>query len=273
MPNTQAIGIFDSGIGGLTIAKALQEALPHERFLYFGDTAHLPYGDKSLDTIQGYALAITQFLLSQQVKAIVIACNTASAAAYEQVVLAAGHVPVFEVITPAVHTALAATHTQRIAVIGTKTTIGSHVYVRHIHAQRPDAFVLEKATPLLAPMIEEGWANNTLTQGVIDAYMSDTGFQHIDTLILGCTHYPLIKEPIARYFTENLQHNIAVIDSSVALALRVREALTELDLLAPAHGKPLHQFFVSDLTDSFANTAALFFGKKLPLERLSLEPH
>ena len=265
------IGVFDSGIGGLTVARALADALPHESLVYFGDTAHLPYGDKSPEVLQTYIGAIAQFLLAQPVKAIVIACNTASAVGYRHVVsLAEPHdVPTFEVVSPAVEAALAASSRGRVGVIATKTTIQSHIYLRQLLERQPDAYVVEKATPLLVPMIEEGWVQNKITDEIIEAYLSDTGFVHIDALILGCTHYPLIRTQVERYFAQHGRHPVAVIDSSRVTAERVRGALEQRGLLL-AEGAPHHRFYVSDLTVSFEATAATFFGADITLEKLSL---
>ncbi len=265
------IGVFDSGIGGLTVARALADALPHESLVYFGDTAHLPYGDKSPEVLQTYIGAIAQFLLAQPVKAIVIACNTASAVGYRHVVsLAEPHdVPTFEVVSPAVEAALAASSRGRVGVIATKTTIQSHIYLRQLLERQPDAYVVEKATPLLVPMIEEGWVQNKITDEIIEAYLSDTGFVHIDALILGCTHYPLIRTQVERYFAQHGRHPVAVIDSSRVTADRVRGALEQRGLLL-AEGAPRHRFYVSDLTVSFEATAATFFGADITLEKLSL---
>lgn len=267
------IGVFDSGIGGLTVARALADALPHESLVYFGDTAHLPYGDKSPEVLQGFIRRIAEFLLAQPVKAIVIACNTASAVGYDLVrQLAESHgVPVFQVVTPAVEAALAASRQGRVGVIGTKTTVQSHVYLRQLLERQPDALVIEKATPLLVPMIEEGWAENKITDEIIEAYLSDTGFVHIDVLIMGCTHYPLIQPQVERYFATHARHPVQVINSSVVTAETVRLALEQAKLLrAEGTEAAEHRFYVSDLTLSFEATAALFFGTNLRLERHEL---
>ncbi|RMG27988.1 MAG: glutamate racemase [Bacteroidetes bacterium] len=263
------VGIFDSGLGGLTIVKAVQQLLPHESLIYVGDTAHLPYGDKSVELIGGYATAITRLLVQKGVKAIVIACNTASAVAYREVQAAAAGLPVFNVVIPAVHQALATTQNQQVAVIGTKTTIRTGIYKRLLQHHRPGLKVVEKATPMLVPMIEEGWLHNQVSQDVIDAYMSDTGFQSIDTLILGCTHYPLIKSQIAKYFVENYEHEVHIIDSSLAVARAVQQGLKAHQLLRHA-GEARYQYLLSDLTPNFESAAELFLGKKVCFERCAL---
>ncbi|MCZ2356361.1 MAG: glutamate racemase [Bacteroidia bacterium] len=266
------IGVFDSGIGGLTVVKALQERLPNEHFLYFGDTAHLPYGDKSPELIRQYCSVITDFLLLNQVKSVVVACNTASAVAFEQIKnRCPSEIPVIEVITPAVDMAVKYSNSRRIGVIGTKTTILSHLYLRKILERVPEALVVEKATPLLVPMIEEGWNNNKISREIIEAYMSDTGFMHVDTLILGCTHYPLVKQAIENYFKTN-DRKVTVIDSSLAIA-ETLAGLLEQNNLNNSHKHPDIQdkFFVSDITESFRDSAALFFGDDVQLKKINLD--
>lgn len=274
MPGTNPllpIGVFDSGLGGLTIVKALKEQLPGEPIIYYGDTAHLPYGDKSPEVLRGYISNITQFLLAQQVKAIVVACNTASSVGIDVVTAIAGNVPVFEVIKPVAHVAAAASQNGLIGVIGTKTTITSHVYLRTILAQRPDAHVVEKATPLLVPMIEEGWSNNRIAHEVIEAYMSDTGFAHIDTLILGCTHYPLVQQNIQTYFDQHVRHYVTVLNSSDATASEVRNYLLANHLMRPALAPDLADtFYVSDVGENFRQSAAVFFARPIELHARAL---
>lgn len=264
------IGVFDSGLGGLTIVKAMQEALPKESLIYFGDTAHLPYGDKSPDLVKGYSLEIARFLLTQPVKAIVIACNTASAVSFRTVQNFAGHVPVFDVIRPAVQELINHTKNGKVGVIATKTTIHSGIYGKKLHAERETLQVTEKATPLLVPMIEEGWLHNRVSQDVIDAYMSDTGFHEIDAIILGCTHYPLIKDQIEAYFSQNYQHHVHVVDSSQAVATYVKAALGKLNLLNKELTSPQHRYFLSDYTVDFQEAAKLFLNQEITFEKKEL---
>ena len=261
------IGVFDSGLGGLTIVKAMQAVMPQEAILYAGDTAHLPYGDKSPERVAEFSLAITRFLLEQPVKAIVIACNTASAAAAMQVRTLAGEVPVYDVIGPAVALALQQSHRRRIGVIATRTTIQSGVYTRQLLAHDPGLAVTAKATPLLVPMIEEGWLHNQISQDVIDAYLSDTGFSEIDALILGCTHYPLIRDQIADSLRRQHEHPVCVVDSSVAVAKYVQNRLKALHLLRDATESPEHRYFLSALSTHFRESARLFLGKNVDFEQ------
>lgn len=260
--NNAPIGIFDSGIGGLTIVKAVQKHLPKESIIYFGDTAHLPYGDKSPELIQKYAANIAYFLLQQKVKMIVIACNTASAVALEVVEKIAGNIPVVNVIAPAVKMALQHTVNYRIGVIGTKTTIQSRVYPAKIREQKPETYVTAKATPLLVPMIEEGWANSDISDEIIQAYLSETTFETIDTLILGCTHYPLIKPSIEKYF----ENKVNVIDSAEAVSKEIKKVLAEQNLLASPEHKTEYIFYVSDLTESFQQTTQIFLDVPIHLQ-------
>lgn len=270
------IGVFDSGVGGLTILQALEARLPHEHYLYLGDTAHVPYGDKSAETVQAYALEITEFLLNQGIKALVVACNTASAVAYPKVhALCAAHgVPAFEVIGPTVGLAYQLSAQKRIGVIGTRTTIQSGVYGKRLEAlaamQGQPVQVLQKATPLLVPMIEEGWYQHAVRREVIDAYMSDTGFAAIDTLILGCTHYPLIQAEVEQYFAQEHQA-VQVLSSSAATAEAVALTLHELGLLlqAPVAGAQ-SRFWLSDVTQAFKETASRFLGRDVQLLKAEL---
>lgn len=261
------IGVFDSGLGGLTIVRAMKESLPQESLIYFGDTAHLPYGDKSPELIRGYCEKIALFLREVPVKAIVIACNTASAVALAEVKRVAGEIPVYDVVFPAAKYALHISKGGKIGVIATKTTIHSHIYYRLLieNAISPIE-IQEKATPLLVPMIEEGWLHNRLSQEVIDAYMSDTGFEQIDTLILGCTHYPLIKNQIQHYFERN-ERTVFVVDSSIAVAEYVKAKLSEKSLLH--FGAKLEQdlYFLSDFSQHFQDTASMFLGEEISFEK------
>lgn len=265
------IGVFDSGLGGLTIVRALRTMLPQEDILYFGDTAHLPYGDKSPELIQSYSRSITYFLTSQPVKAIIIACNTASALALAAVKEAAGDIPVYDVVYPASIYSLSVSQNNHIGVIATKATIQSGIYGRLLHQHSQTSLtVLEKATPLLVPMIEEGWLNNRISQDVIDAYMSDTGFEQIDTLILGCTHYPLIKKEIEQYFNRNRHHPIQVVDSSVAVAAYVKQELGKLSLLNSDSHPNKSRFFLSDFSQHFQDSAKLFLAEDIVFEKVEL---
>ncbi len=250
----------------MTVAHAVTRALPHESIMYFGDTAHLPYGDKSAAAIQAYSVKICDVLLQQKCKLILIACNSASAAAYELVKEYVGSkARVLNVIDPVV--AYAGEHLagQTIGLIGTKQTVFSKVYDQKIKALRKKIVLKSLATPLLAPMIEEGFFNNTISQSVIETYLSDAHLQNIQALILGCTHYPLIKKEINQFY----ENAVSVIDSSEIVAEAVRKQLLA-DNQTQTEGKPSHTFFVSDFTASFEASTKLFFGKKVHLEQYRL---
>lgn len=190
------IGVFDSGIGGLTVIKELEKQLPNEQVLYFGDTARTPYGNKSPETIVRYALQDADFLSQKNADCIIIACNTASAVAAEQVADAFTELPVFEVITPAVQAAIAATSNGKIGVIGTRATITSNIYQKMISAADQNFSVIGQACPLFVPLVEEGWLDTPETLMIAKHYLQPLLNQHVDTLILGCTHYPLLKNLI-----------------------------------------------------------------------------
>lgn len=266
MSATNPIGIFDSGIGGLTVAHAVTKVLPHEQIIYFGDTAHLPYGDKSTAAIQAYAVKICDLLLKQQCKLILIACNSASAAAYDLVTAYVGSkAHVLNVIDPVVAYVGGHFSGQTVGLIGTKQTVNSNVYKKKIDEQYPSVNLLSLATPLLAPMIEEGFFDNNISESVIHTYLSDSSIQHIQALILGCTHYPLIKKQINQFYKNQVQ----VIDSSEIVAASVKNTLTENQLLNPSKRAYL-RFFVSDYTRSFEESTKIFFDEEVHLEQYPL---
>lgn len=260
------IGLFDSGVGGLTVAAAIRLALPAEQMIYFGDTAHLPYGDKSKETIIAYSLAITKFLLQKGCKVILIACNSASANAFKEVQDFVGdEAIVMNVIDPVIDFVVQENDTHNIGVIGTKATINSGTYPNGIQKIKPDLEVSSLATPLLVPMIEEGFIFDDISNAIIRSYLSRKELQNIDSLILGCTHYPIIKNQISRFYN----FNVNVIDSAKIVAETLREELTRKQLLRNDKA-PRHEFFVSDHTDYFEIIAKMFFGEKIDLNKVRL---
>jgi len=261
--SNQPIGIFDSGIGGLTVAKAIRKLLPNESFIYFGDTAHLPYGDKSPESIRLYAKGITEFLLARKCKMIVIACNTASAHAQKTVQKICGaEIPVINVIDPVAIYAAEHFASGKIGVIGTKGTIESRVYVKRIEKLNPRLHVKSRATPLLAPMIEEGFFNNKISQAVINSYLAIPSLKGIAALILGCTHYPLIKRQVESFYDGQVE----IIDSTSVVAGTVRNELKRRKIQNLAKSKPKFNFHVSDYTDSFEMSTRIFFSEKIHLQ-------
>lgn len=259
----QAIGIFDSGIGGLTVAHAIQKALPKERMIYFGDTAHLPYGDKSEAAIQAYSIKIADVLLKMECKVIVIACNSASSAAYHLLKEYVGkRAHIINVIDPMVSLVSHQFKGKEVGLIGTKRTVQSNVYAQKIESLNQNITLHQLATPLLVHMIEEGFFDNRISHDIIDQYLSDPSFKNIDALILACTHYPLIKEEINAYYHQK----VAILDSSEAVADSLKQYLTTMNLLNSTP-QPQHQFLVSDYTESFEASTKLFFGEVVHLEK------
>jgi glutamate racemase len=260
------VGIFDSGVGGLTVANAIRNQLPGEQIIYFGDTFHLPYGDKSRESVQFYSIRITDFLLEFDCKVILIACNTASASAYEEVTRHAGNkAVVFNVIDPIVQYVAHNFNGGKIGVIGTKGTINSGTYQMKLKELIPALEVIAVPTPLLVPMIEEGFIFDDISNAIIRTYLSNPALEDIKTLILGCTHYPIIRRQIEKFF--NFESDI--IDSGNIVASSVREYLEANGLLRTGK-KPEHKFFISDYTEYFAKISRMFFEDNISLEEKNI---
>ena len=259
------IGIFDSGIGGLTIAHAIKEKLPNENITYFGDTEHLPYGEKSKTAIQNFSKKITRFLIEKKCKTIIIACNSASSVAYECVKEIARNTPVFNVISPVVAEVVKQCSEYNIGVIGTKATIQSSIYEKEIKALCSSAKVSSLATPLLAPMIEEGFINEDISHTIIANYLSNKQLADIDHLILACTHYPLIHQEIKDYY----KGNVDVIDSANIVVEHIANQLKKDNLLND-RTRTAHHFYVSNYTESFEKSAQFFFQEDLKLKEVKL---
>jgi len=263
----QPIGVFDSGIGGLTVAHAIQQLLPNERMIYFGDTAHLPYGEKSEAAIQAYSIKIADVLVKKGCKVLVIACNSASSAAYELLrEYVRRDVHIINVIDPMVALVTSRFPGMEVGLIGTKRTVQSGVYVRKIEETGKNNVVQSLATPLLVPMIEEGFFQNRISHEIIAQYLSDPLFTNIRALILACTHYPLIRREIGEFF----KGQMAILDSSDIVASALKTYLEERDLLNDTPGPVAHQFLVSDYTESFEASARLFFHATVHLEKHNL---
>lgn len=258
----QPIGIFDSGVGGLTVAKEIKRLLPHEDLIYFGDTKHLPYGEKSKEAIIEYSTKITNFLLTQNCKAIVIACNTATANALTEVMASvAGKVPVIDVINPVAEKVSYEIH-NNVGVIATKATVNSGLYKKSIRKHNKWIRVDELATPLLVPAIEEGFKNHPITHAIIYNYLSNNKLKNIETLILGCTHYPLLIDEIKQYYG----NRVRVIDSPNIVANHLKSILDKHHLLRESNAGPKYHFYLSDLTKNFEKISKKFFGKTIDLE-------
>lgn len=260
------IGIFDSGVGGLTVANAIKNILPSENLVYFGDTAHLPYGDKSPESIRYYSEHISQFLIEKNCKLILIACNTASAHAGEMLRKELkGKALVMDVISPVVDYIGNQKKINKLGVIGTKGTIQSGTYTKMLLDKKPDIQVYSKATPLLAPMIEEGFIYDDISNAIIRAYLNDKLFAGIDAMILACTHYPIIKNQIRKFFDFNLK----VIDSAEIVAKALKKYLQGNKLLSMKH-ESTYEFYVSDHTELFEKIANIFFEDEIHLQKKDL---
>ena len=244
------IGVFDSGVGGLTVAAALRDLLPGENIFYIGDTARVPYGGKSQQTIERYAVEITGLLLAENAKMIVVACNSASALAIPRLEEML-KIPVIGVIMPGAKAAINATRKKRIGVIGTRATIYSRAYERAIQALNPDVQVISQACPMLVPLIEEGWLDDPITDQVVRRYLEKLVREDIDTLVLGCTHYPLLTEAIAKF----VGPDIKLVDSARNCAVAVKELLKKEKIAAPADNLGKLHVALTDKSDGFLRIA------------------
>lgn len=252
----QPIGIFDSGIGGLTVVKQLTNLLPHEDFIYFGDTARVPYGTRSNKLIKQYALEDTAFLQQFNIKLLVVACNTVSAVAMD-LLESFLEIPVTGVILPGVETALNETKNNRIGIIGTTATATSGAYEKRINSISPDKMAISQACPLLVPLVEEGWLEEEITRLAIAKYLKSMLNKSIDTLILGCTHFPVLANLIQQVVGEK----ITLIDSGKETAKKVKQILSKLNLNNPETHQSKFKFFVSDIPAKFNEIGTMFLGR------------
>ena len=259
------IGIFDSGVGGLTVAHAIKQILPGESLIYFGDTAHLPYGDKSAESIRYYSHRITQFLLEHDAKVVLVACNSASASAFDYLKEEFRDKTILiDVIDPVVDY-IGTKNFKKIGIIGTKRTISSGTYERKISEKSPESAVVSLATPLLVPMIEEGFIFDDISNAIIRAYLSNESLGGIEALILGCTHYPIIKNQISKIFN----FNVEVIDSARLVSIILRNILEQKNLLNDS-GNSRDMFFISDYTPYFGKIAKMFFEGEINLQKADI---
>jgi glutamate racemase len=264
----KSIGIFDSGIGGLTVLKEIIKVLPHENTIYLGDTARVPYGTKSAPTIKRYALEDAQFLINHGIKIIVVACNTASANA-TSFLQDRFNLPIVEVIKPGAEKAAKATRISKVGVIGTEATIKSRAYAAHIKRINPDIEVFSKSCPLFVPLVEETWGDpedesclHDIKSRTVKRYLDEFTHKAIDTLVLGCTHYPLLKETIDAFMGEGVK----LIDSAIETAQEVVRILNHMKLRCQTAQEAQHQYFVTDAPERFRALGTRFLGK--PLERV-----
>ncbi len=257
------IGVFDSGFGGLTVLKALLELIPEAEYLYFGDTARLPYGSKSAETVAKYAVEAAHFLEQHGAQLLVIACNTATALALDKIT-AASNVPVVGVVEPGAESASATSKNRKVAVIGTEATVSSHAYLKALEARGIQA--REKACPLLVPLVEEGWVEHPVTEQIAKIYLDEVfggGFQSADVLVLGCTHYPLIKQVLRRVAPTQ----VAIIDSADSTAQVVKDLLRRSPLppstAEERRKSPRLKFFATDSVEKFRRLGAKFLGRPI----------
>lgn len=261
----QPIGIFDSGVGGLTVAHAIKQVLPGESLIYFGDTAHLPYGDKSAESIRFYSGKITEFLLNHNSKVVLVACNSASASAFESLKdQFRDKTIIIDVIDPVVDY-LGKRNFKKVGIIGTKRTITSGTYEQKLRDKAPNTGVVSMATPLLVPMIEEGFIFDDISNAIIRTYLSNDSLSGIEALVLGCTHYPIIKNQISKFFN----FNVEVVDSGRKVSHILRDILEKNNLLNDT-GKVRDQFFISDYTPYFEKIARMFFEGEINLKKADI---
>jgi glutamate racemase len=257
MNKDSPIGVFDSGIGGLTVLEKIMEALPRESTVYLGDTARAPYGAKSVETVLRYSFENADFLIEKGVKVLVIACNTSTAIALEPLKESLS-IPVVGVIEPGVRQALKVTRNKKIGVIGTEATIQSAAYTRAIKALDPEVEVYSRACPIFVPLVEEGWLDNEIARTTVKFYLESLRNSGIDTLILGCTHYPLLKKTIRRFMGPRVQ----LVDSAEETSKEVR-AVLKRRAIGRAKGKGIPSFFVTDAPDRFIKVGRRFLGEKV----------
>lgn len=257
MPNTKPIGVFDSGIGGITVLKEMLALMPKENFVYLGDTARVPYGIRSPETVTRYAFECADFLVKQGIKALVVACNTVSAVSLSKLTQKFD-IPIIGVIEPGAKAAVKASKNNRIGVIGTEATIRSEAYTKSITKHNPDALVFALACPLFVPIVEEGWYDTDIARLTAKRYLTSLKDSGIDTLVLGCTHYPLLKKTI-----KSVMPKVTLIDSAIQTALVVMDLLTSKALLNTSTKKGTVKFFVTDAPKKFVLTGEIFLGKKI----------
>ena len=251
--NKSPIGIFDSGVGGLTVCKAIRELLPSEHIIYFGDTMRFPYGTKSIDTVIGYSREITDYFMTRGVKMVVCACNTASAAALE-VLKAEYAVPVIGVIDAGARAACSRLSGNKLGVIATRATVKSGAYVRAVHALRPEADVLQQHASVFVSLVEEGWIDEEITRIAAAKYLAELYDNDVRTVILGCTHFPLLKNAI-----QDIYPDIDLVDTGREIACEVKEILTKKNL-ENQDGTGIIELYASDITDTLQSLKELFFG-------------
>lgn len=266
--NNQPIGIFDSGVGGLTVAAAVMETMPNEKIIYFGDTARVPYGNKSSETVTRFSKQIIRFLMTNNVKVIIAACNTVSSVSLKQL-RKDFDIPIFGVVEPGVYSALLTTKNKRVGIIGTSATIKSGAYEKLINKKDSKIEVFSQACPLFVPLAEEGWTDTLITKLTAEKYLSPLIEKNIDSLVLGCTHYPLLYDCIK----STLGEGIELVNPAKATAECVKEYLLKNDMLnneGKSHG---HKFYVSDMTDKLDIICKKTLHESFALEKIDIEKY
>lgn len=265
--DNRPIGIFDSGIGGLTVLKEVMEQLPNEDIIYFGDTARIPYGTKSKETVLKYAFQCIKFLLSKNIKAIVIACNTASAIALNEA-LKAFDVPIIGVIDPGAHAAIEATKNNKVGVIGTTSTINSEAYQTRIRELNKSAEVIGVACPLFVQIVEDGWEDTDVARIAAEKYLLELKEHNIDTLVLGCTHYPILRYTLSKVMGDK----VSLVNPAFETAKEVKNVLKEKELLAENKEKVVYKYYVSDDPEKFRRIGGNILNKNIEIiEKVDIE--
>ena len=262
MSDSRPIGIFDSGVGGLTVVGKIQEILPSEDLVYFGDTARVPYGTKSKETVTKFSVENVEFLMTHNVKLVIVACNTASSLSLE-FLKRCFRVPVIGVIEPGAREAVSATRNNRIGVIGTHATVSSGAYEKAIKKISPRYAVFTQACPLFVPLVEEGWADKVVTKTVTQAYLKPLKERSVDTLIMGCTHYPILKNVLKKIMGKN----VILVDSAREVAKEASQILDASGLLNNSRSKGRHKFFVSDEPNRFVKIGEKFLKTHIKCAR------
>lgn len=264
--DNRPIGIFDSGVGGLTVASRIMNQLPNEKIVYFGDTARVPYGSKSKETVTKFAKQDVRFLLSKNVKAVIIACNTVSSNSLEELKNTFS-IPIFGVVIPGAEEAAKTTKNCKIGVIATSATVRSDAYRKEILKTNPNAEVFSKACPLFVPLAEEGWADEEITRLTAEKYISELLQKGIDTIVMGCTHYPLLRNCIKKV----VGSEITLVDPAYDTSIVVKQYLEQNSLLRETSNEPEHEFYVSDKTETFGKICSEALHKNFEAKEIDIE--
>lgn len=264
--DNRPIGIFDSGVGGLTVVKEVIKELPYEETIYFGDTARVPYGAKSKETVTKFSNQIIRFLISKKVKAVIIACNTVSSNSFDELTQEFVNLPIIEVVGPGVESCIKATENNIVGVIGTQATIESGAYEKRIKAVRPDIKVYSKACPLFVPLAEEGWTKNEVAKKTAEIYLKELTESGMDSIILGCTHYPLLKACIG----ETVGEKVKIVNPAAATAKKMKEFLEKNNMLNNGNTEK-HTFYVSDNTKKFNDICSVTLKHNYSAQKVDIE--